>query len=250
MFQTFEARARECTTCHDKSLPYPSKSLRLVLRILLRCCHIHSAVTTPNPKSAPSSPIATQRPFFEKMEHGHSVPPDIDDVQVWDDSSEEMPTPSVSINGQNTEAKAGPSSTSTAEHVKPLMPTSTWLSWVQLTGLSYRALVLFFLLAFWRSLSPIPSRFGTLHHRTGPTTSVVYLVLHSTGNHRFATISHLASANPKAYGLVPALRRQFSFLASSSDATRKTVIFTGLKGRMDDVTSACAQMQLYRKPRT
>lgn len=114
---------------------------------------LHSAVATPNPNSAPLLPIATQRPFLEKMEHGNSLPPDIEDVDVWDDSSEEMPTPSASINGQNTEVKATPSSTSTAEHVTPLMPISTWVSSTQLSALYYRALVLFFLFAFWRSLS-------------------------------------------------------------------------------------------------
>ncbi len=121
--------------------------------LLLGCCHIHSAVATPNPNSAPSSPIATQRPFLKKMEHGHSLCPDNEGVEVWDDSSEEMPTPSASIDGQNTEAKASPTSTSTPKHVTPLIPISKWFSSTQLSGLYYRALVLFFLFAFWRSLS-------------------------------------------------------------------------------------------------
>ncbi len=100
------------------------------------------------------------------------------------------------------------------------------------------------------ALSPIPSRFGPLHHQTGLTTSAVYLVLHSPRIHRFATAHHSVSANSRAYGLVPALRHQFYFLPSSRDATRKTGLLAGVTGRRDGVTRPCAQMHSFRIPRT
>lgn len=51
------------------------------------------------------------------------------------------------------EEKADPSSTSSAEHVAPLTPVSTWLSSTPLLGVYYQAIILLVVFAFWSSVS-------------------------------------------------------------------------------------------------
>ena len=166
---------------------------------LFRYFPVRALDTTPNSKPALLLHGAKERPALREMEIRQSLIPNVEDSEVWDDSREGLPTPSLSSSGQEISLpkKTNGIASDEPQSIKTGRPGQSWIGSIcteprvsptkSLRSLSDKSSGVLSVTRF--------SYLGTTQRR--PVAVAIQQPRDSVSNFFYATVSLLGSIGPR-----------------------------------------------------